>query len=254
MKKKTIEELIKKANAIHRNKYKYDHYVLVNTHTPSCITCPIHGDFLQSFDAHIHQKSGCPECAKIKRNKKNTKFNYDMLSENDVKYSFNYDYLNFEYNGYDAKSTVTCPIHGEFITSWHKLKYGHGCPMCGNKKNYSELRLKSILEKEFNKVEYQKRFDWLGRQSLDFYLPQYNVAIEYQGRQHFCEYSLFNHDETLKSDLTKLENCKAHNIPIYYITFEGKYIPIDFSYYKLYTDINNLIKNIKYGKRKTKIK
>lgn len=157
MKKKTIEELIKKANAIHRNKYKYDHYVLVNTHTPSCITCPIHGDFLQSFDAHIHQKSGCPECAKIKRNKKNTKFNYDMLSENDVKYSFNYDYLNFEYNGYDAKSTVTCPIHGEFITSWHKLKYGHGCPMCGNKKNYSELRLKSILEKEFNKVEYQKR-------------------------------------------------------------------------------------------------
>lgn len=118
------------------------------------------------------------------------------------------------------------------------------------KKNYSELKLKVILEKEFTNVEYQKRFNWLGRQSLDFYLPDYNVAIEYQGRQHFCDLTIFNYMEILKSDLIKLDKCKEHNIQIYYITFEEKYIPIDFNYYNLYININDLITNIKNGERK----
>ena len=26
---------------------------------------------------------------------------------------------------------------------------------------------------------------WLGKQSIDFFLPQYNIAIECQGKQHF---------------------------------------------------------------------
>ena len=28
-------------------------------------------------------------------------------------------------------------------------------------------------------------FPWLNRQRLDFFLPDYNIAIEYQGEQHF---------------------------------------------------------------------
>ena len=62
--KKTLDELIEKANIIHSSKYTYENFCLINTHTPSYITCPIQGDFLQSFDDHIHQKSVCPECAK----------------------------------------------------------------------------------------------------------------------------------------------------------------------------------------------
>ena len=61
----------------------YENFCLINTHTPSYITCPIQGDFLQSFDAHIHQKSVCPECAKEIRNKKNSKFYREMLNIND---------------------------------------------------------------------------------------------------------------------------------------------------------------------------
>lgn len=83
MRKKTLDELIEKANIIHNSKYTYKNFCLINTHTPSYITCPIHGDFLQSFDAHIHQKSGCPECAKEIRNKKNSKFYREMLNIND---------------------------------------------------------------------------------------------------------------------------------------------------------------------------
>ena len=246
-----LEELIKRAKAIHGDKYCYDDYILINTHIPSTIICPIHGEFEQSFDVHIHQKSGCPKCANVLRNYKNTKFTYENLQENDKKYNFSFDYSKFIYEGYDSYSTVICPIHGEFKQSWHHLKYGHGCPMCGNRRNYSELKLKAILENELINVEYQKKFGWLGKQSLDFYLPDYNVAIEYQGRQHFCDSSLFNHDETLKCDLAKIEKCREHDVQLYHITFEEKYIPIDFQYYKLYNNINELITEIKNGKRKT---
>lgn len=248
--KLSLKELVAKARKIHGEKYNYNKFLLKNSHTKGIITCPIHGDFEQSFDAHIHQKSGCPQCAKIERNNKNRKFSYEMLVENDEKYNFGFDYSKFIYHDYDDSSSVICPLHGEFQQSWHHLKYGHGCPICGNKKNYSELRLKTMLEAEFTKVEYQKRFDWLGRQSLDFYLSDYNAAIEYQGRQHFCKLSMFNFEGILRNDLIKLEKCKEHCIPIYYITFEEKYIPIDFGYYKLYIDIEELINDIKYGKRK----
>lgn len=253
-KKLSLDELITKSKEIHGEKYCYNKFILINSHTKGVITCPIHGDFEQSFDVHIHQKSGCPKCANVERNIKNRKFTVSMLEENDKKYNFGFDYSKFTYNGYDIASTVICPLHGEFQQTWHHLKYGHGCPICGNKKNYSELKLKEALEAEFIEVEYQKRFDWLGRQSLDFYLSDYNVAIEYQGRQHFCNYSLFNHNETLKSDLIKFEKCKEHNIQIYYITFEEKYIPLDFQYYKLYINIEELINDIENGKRKTETK
>ena len=38
-----------------------------------------------------------------------------------------------------------------------------------------------FLNKKHIIFEKQKRFNWLGRQSLDFYLPKYNIGIECQG-------------------------------------------------------------------------
>lgn len=35
------------------------------------------------------------------------------------------------------------------------------------------------------KYERYKKFSWLKKQNLDFYLPDYNIAIECQGIQHF---------------------------------------------------------------------
>ena len=250
MRKKTLDELIEKANIIHNSKYTYENFCLINTHTPSYITCPIHGDFLQSFDAHIHQKSGCPECAKEIRNKKNSKFYREMLNINDKKYSFNYCYDKFEYNGYDKKSLVICPIHGEFLTSWHKLKYGHGCPKCGNTKNYSELRIFEMLKNTFKSIEYQKRFEWLGRQSIDFYLPEYNVGIEYQGRQHFYNNTKFDFKDTIERDRRKRNKCIENDVKLYYFTFEKQYIK-NFNEYIIYTDYNEMINDITNNRKPT---
>ena len=48
-----------------------------------------------------------------------------------------------------------------------------------------ELSLFHALRKQFPDILYQYRPDWLGRQSLDLYIPSLCTAIEYQGIQHY---------------------------------------------------------------------
>ena len=58
-----FEKLLQKAERIHNNFYSYEKYTYLGTTKKSIITCPIHGDFLQNFNAHISAGQGCPSCA-----------------------------------------------------------------------------------------------------------------------------------------------------------------------------------------------
>ena len=90
-----------------------------------------------------------------------------------------------------------------------------------------------ILCDEQNIVyERQKRFKWLGRQSLDFYLPDYNIAIECQGIQHFKPVDFGGQGEKSANELfeknkerddKKLKKCLSNNIEIIYVIDNKKY-------------------------------
>jgi hypothetical protein len=62
---KTTEEFINKANLVHKNKYNYDKVIYITSKINVIITCPKHGDFKQTPNAHIC-KRGCPICASSK--------------------------------------------------------------------------------------------------------------------------------------------------------------------------------------------
>jgi very-short-patch-repair endonuclease len=60
-KRYTKDEIIKKCNTIHNNKYNYpDEYLGMNKNWN--IICKIHGSFPQKISNHIHLKHGCPKC------------------------------------------------------------------------------------------------------------------------------------------------------------------------------------------------
>ena len=61
--RKTTTEFIKTANEIHNGKYIYDKTNYINTVTKVIITCPTHGDWEQTPNAHTVKKQGCPSCA-----------------------------------------------------------------------------------------------------------------------------------------------------------------------------------------------
>lgn len=69
-----------KANQIHNGKYNYDKVEYKDQRSKVVITCPIHGDFLQSPQDHL-RGNGCQKCkSEIHKNKDH--FNNDMFFVN----------------------------------------------------------------------------------------------------------------------------------------------------------------------------
>ena len=63
---------------------------------------------------------------------------------------------------------------------------------------------------------YQYRPEWLGRQSLDLYIPSLRSAIEYQGVQHYLPVEFFGGEEALAQrkllDSQKRELCTVNQV------------------------------------------
>jgi hypothetical protein len=63
----TIKSLIGRAKEIHGNKYDYSLISNIkNSTTKVKIICLEHGEFMQTPDAHLNQKQGCPNCRESK--------------------------------------------------------------------------------------------------------------------------------------------------------------------------------------------
>ena len=58
-----------------------------------------------------------------------------------------------------------------------------------------ELSLFHAVRKKHPDTLYQYRPDWLGRQSIDLYIPSIRTAIEYQGIQHYHPVAFFGGEE-----------------------------------------------------------
>ena len=53
------------------------------------------------------------------------------------------------------------------------------------------------LTEKYPDTLYQYRPEWLGRQSLDLYIPSLQTAIEYQGIQHYLPVEFFGGEDAL---------------------------------------------------------
>ena len=197
----TKDIFLSKSQQIHNNKYDYSKVNYINSKTKVIITCPIHGDFEQTPSSHLNG-NGCPKCANVLK-----KTVEQFINESNKIHNNKYNYSKVNYINSKTKVIITCPIHGDFeqIPSSH-LK-GVGCPCC--KESHLERDIANFLIENEIKFIRQKKFSWLNKQSLDFYIPEYNVAIECQGEQHFkCSKtsSFFNEEKVEK--IKKLDDKK----------------------------------------------
>ena len=79
-----------------------------------------------------------------------------------------------------------------------------------------ELTLFHAVRKKHPDTLYQYRPSWLGRQSLDLYVPSLRTAIEYQGVQHYRPIDFFGGEEALTQrqelDIQKRRLCEENNV------------------------------------------
>ncbi|MDB2405686.1 DUF723 domain-containing protein [Arcobacteraceae bacterium] len=126
----TNEAFIKKARAIHGDKYNYD---LVNYKRNSIkitIICPIHGEFQQIPSDHLSGFS-CNQCGIDATAKVRTKSTQEFIKDAINVHGDKYDYRLVEYKKARETVTIICPIHGVFkqAPASHTNK-GSGCPTC----------------------------------------------------------------------------------------------------------------------------
>ena len=114
--------------------------------------------------------------------------------------------------------------------------------------NKAEYNFFIKIKDYFPKAIYNyKNKEIFGRQSLDVYLLEENIGIEFQGMQHFEAISLFGGEKefklTVERDLRKIEICKNNDIMLFhYTTFK---VSSNFNLYYVETNFDKLIESIK---------
>ena len=239
-KKRTLkkEEFIKNGCEKHGDKYDYSKVKYVNARTKVCIICLEHGEFWQRPYSHLGG-CGCPECGDNKISDIKTSTKEEFIKKSYFVHGDKYDYTKVDYVNSKTKVCINCSEHGEFWQIPTEHIQGKGCQKC----NLSHLERSVInyLDEVGITYDYQKRFDWLGRQSLDFYLPDYNIGVECQGIQHFESVEYFGGNKgfkkTLERDKRKKALCEKHDVKLLYFgdtpnynTFLGEAVHDDVQY------------------------
>lgn len=224
---KSNDLFIEDSKIIHKNTYCYDKVRYINAKTNVCIICEKHGEFLCTPNNHLRGK-GCPKC--VGKNKTTE----EWIVEAKQIHGDKYNYSKVDYKKCEAKVCIICFEHGEF---WQVAQYhlsGNGCPAC--KQSKLENETSTILNKLNVKYEIQYKPLFLkngkGQQSLDFYLLDYNIAIECQGEQHFKPIDFAGKGEkwmnqlfekNKKNDDRKLKKCLANDIKMIYVVDNEEY-------------------------------
>ncbi len=97
------------------------------------------------------------------------------------------------------------------------------CPKCRTQESLGARKIKIFLEKN-NIIFEQEKLLENSRQRFDFYLPDFNLAIEYNGRQHYVFNSFFHKNEEgflqyQERDKRKQKYCKDKNIKLLIISY-----------------------------------
>jgi len=226
--RKSKNDHIKDFNKIHKNKYNYSLYIdsekNFKTNEKIPIICKRHGIFYQTIRDH-KQGQGCPYCAQ-----ENYRKPLKSLSKhiNDFKkvHGDKYDYslvlqLKNEITNTFYKIPIICPIHGIFYQKINDHKQGQGCPKCNESKG--ERKIRQYLEKNNINYIYQYKIKYQDRNFyFDFYIPELNLAIEYDGIFHFESPSeIFENEVQKQKERDKFKNqyCHIHNINLLRIPY-----------------------------------
>ena len=157
-KKLTKKDFVARSNMINNNFYTYKKFIYISYHVKGIITCPIHGDFLQSPAKHLNFR-GCPKCSHNGHiNKKSCQlyilydkkhnlykigitknYNKRLLDLNEIlKVNLDVIYIKEEYGNYE---NVIHTLYSEYRKN-HPIKHGGYTEWF----NFDDINITEIIE------------------------------------------------------------------------------------------------------------
>ena len=222
---KTSSDFIKDAQIIHKDKYDYSEVKYMGNKVKVKIYCKkCNTYFYQTPNSHLNG-AGCPTCFNKKRGDEKRKTTENFIKQAKSIHGDDYDYGRVKYINCNHKVEIFCKrCNTIFLQDPKSHLEGIGCPICksskGEKKIREWLSIKNVMYVR------QKRFKGCkNKQQLpfDFYLPDYNSCIEYQGVQHYKPIKIWGGEKALKEnqlrDQIKRDYCKEYNIKLIEIKY-----------------------------------
>ena len=218
---KSHEQYIDEVKIINQNINVVEKYI--NAKTPIKHYCKIHNIFWDAAPDNILQGGGWIECGKEKscngRRKSHEKYVEEVASINmDIE-------VVGEYINAHTPILHRCKIDGhEWMALPMNIIKGVGCPQCNQ--SHGEKQIYQWLDNHHIKYIPQKIFDDCRNKKplpFDFYIPTYNICIEYDGEQHFRIVDYFGGEDGFKqrknNDEIKNQYCKNNNIHLLRIPY-----------------------------------
>ena len=189
--------------------------------------------FYQTIGNHFHLNQGCPYCdpsrkfelKDIKKIAKKFIIGSKKLNQNIKLISkLNHDWIK-NYKGYHkTKLIFKCKKHGIFSKNPGDIKNNNqcGCPICNTETRQSkgERKIGEILNQLNLKFKQEVKV-FNTRLRFDFFLKEYNLAIEFDGQQHFhnLDFRGRNLKKIKKNDFLKNKLCFIYKINLIRIPY-----------------------------------
>jgi len=216
----TTKTFIEKATNLFGDKYSYDKVEYKNAKTKIIIICNICGSDFEITPDHFLRGRGCLNCSRKELSKKFSK-GVDVFIESANKKHGNgtYDYSKVKYVNNKTKVDIKCNKCGKYFkqTPYAHISRGDGCPICSI--SHGERSIAKLLDK--NNIIYQSQKTFIDCRDkmllpFDFYLPEYNLIVEFDGVQHFKPVAHFSGDAGFKNtqhhDNIKTNYCYDNDI------------------------------------------
>lgn len=222
------EDFVRKAIKIHHNYYNYSKVKYINTKTPVNIICPKHGNFKQPPKEHL-QGYGCILCGRERTIAAHQRDTAWFITQARKVHGNFYDYSKVQYKKSIEPVIIICPTHGDFKQQPnHHLNVNCGCPRCIM--STGERKIMAVLNDMKIDYIYEYQIPQENKMPLrfDFYLPEINMAIEYDGEQHFfpvrfngisTELANNIYQKTIQNDNTKNNYAQINNIKLIRIPY-----------------------------------
>ena len=212
----TNEEFINRLNQINKNIILLEEYN--GAHNKIKVKCKICKQEYKVTPSNLLKGNKCKSCLEIAR----------TYSKEDIEKRLNKISIIGEYKNTHTKTLFEC---NKCKHKWNALPssilYGNGCPNCCLSKG--ERFIRQFLEDKNITFEQQKRFSDLfyknikNKLSYDFYLPEYNLLIEYNGKQHYSPIDRFEGEEAFikqqNRDKLKEQYAKNNNLNLLIIKY-----------------------------------
>lgn len=189
--------------------------------------CTIHNvvSYKTPYEAMIGR--GCKQCG-FEKLSRQAKLPEDVYLER-LRSLFPHIHLKNGYDGVASLAEFHCDNCCNDFIDYANYVTRRGCPICDS--SSMEQEIGKILTK-YN-IIYKPQFSFVDCKDqralpFDFYLPEYNLLIEYDGQQHYRpvnfggisdERALQNFETTQLHDSIKTSYCKNNNIPLLRIPY-----------------------------------